>query len=130
MNRPDDYAYELLHITDHTMRGLCHRCGRKSHYETRPEKCAKWFDKHKCSVTLENSKQQVWFVHDDRQCLGDTCTIHRRSDHHMRSWQQHFRHDRYLMERICPIHGVGHPDPDDINPDTVHGCCGCCAKEQ
>lgn len=31
------------------------------------------------------------------------------------------------MERICP-HGVGHPDPDDTNPDTVHGCDGCCAQ--
>jgi hypothetical protein len=33
------------------------------------------------------------------------------------------------MERVCP-HGVGHPDPDDINvilgPEKVHGCDGCC----
>lgn len=40
-------------------------------------------------------------------------------------WPQHWRGDRHLMERICP-HGVGHPDPDDINPDGVHGCDGCC----
>jgi hypothetical protein len=39
-----------------------------------------------------------------------------------------------MMERICP-HGVGHPDPDDLEykrkqglPDAagIHGCCGCC----
>lgn len=33
------------------------------------------------------------------------------------------------MERICP-HGIGHPDPDEINLDengrSVHGCCGIC----
>jgi hypothetical protein len=24
---------------------------------------------------------------------------------------------------------VGHPDPDDTNPDHIHGCCGiCCIK--
>jgi hypothetical protein len=43
----------------------------------------------------------------------------------MRRWPQNWRGDRYLIERICP-HGVGHPDPDDLNPDTVHGCDGCC----
>jgi hypothetical protein len=32
-----------------------------------------------------------------------------------------------MMERTCR-HGVGHPDPDDLNPDTIHGCDGCCSK--
>lgn len=39
------------------------------------------------------------------------------------------------LERICPEHGVGHPDPDDAAYQELigkgymntHGCCGCCA---
>lgn len=66
-------------------------------------------------------------VHPVGACVGDHCPIHRPSAHHMRDWPQNWRPDRRLMERICP-HGVGHPDPDDPNPDTVHGCClpSCC----
>jgi len=64
-------------------------------------------------------------VHDQSQCAGDFCTIHFNSRHHMEDWPQHWRSDRRLMERICP-HGVGHPDPDDPNPDKSHGCDGCC----
>jgi len=48
----------------------------------------------------------------------------------MRKFPQHFRYDRYLMERICP-HGVGHPDFDDPKAsdpvESVHGCDGCCS---
>lgn len=36
------------------------------------------------------------------------------------------------MERICP-HGVGHPDPDEIdlevNAKGIHGCDGCCSAQ-
>lgn len=32
-----------------------------------------------------------------------------------------------MMERMCP-HGIGHPDPDEITLDVVHGCDGCCIK--
>jgi hypothetical protein len=42
---------------------------------------------------------------------------------------QLWRSDRGLMERLCE-HGVGHPDPDEINLGlggrAVHGCDGCC----
>jgi hypothetical protein len=69
-------------------------------------------------------------VHLEASCKGLYCTIHRQSDHHMREWPQHWRSDRRLMERICPEHGVGHPDPDEINPDTLHGCCGCCSAPE
>lgn len=70
--------------------------------------------------------QVVSNVHDISVCEGRRCCIHNYSDHHMKDWTQNWREDRYLMERICP-HGVGHPDPDDINPDKVHGCDGCCS---
>lgn len=58
---------------------------------------------------------------------GRPCPIHARSEHHMRSWPQNWRTDKYAMERTCP-HGVGHPDPDDPNNAGVHGCDGCCRR--
>jgi hypothetical protein len=64
-------------------------------------------------------------VHLKKECRKGPCPIHKRTDHHMRPFPQHWREDRYLMERICP-HGVGHPDPDDPSKDRVHGCDGCC----
>jgi hypothetical protein len=64
-------------------------------------------------------------VHDPTTCDGQPCCIHNPSDHHMRTWPQNWRSDRRLMERMCP-HGIGHPDPDDLNPNKVHGCDGCC----
>ena len=67
-------------------------------------------------------------AHDPSRCVGSVCCVHNPSDHHMRGWPQHWRGDRYLMERICP-HGIGHPDPDDPNPDRVHGCDGCCTGD-
>lgn len=69
--------------------------------------------------------ERIWNSHHAVHCRGNCC-IHRVSDHHMRSWSQHWRADRRIMERICPAHGIGHPDPDDVSPDRVHGCCGCC----
>jgi len=62
------------------------------------------------------------------------CCIHNPSNHHMLTWEQNWRGDRGIMERICPCHGVGHPDPDDLRIRTgadpgVHGCGGCCAQE-
>lgn len=65
-------------------------------------------------------------VHSDKQCLGQHCCIHNPSDHHMREWEQNWRPDRQMMERICK-HGVGHPDPDDICIDRSHACDGCCS---
>ena len=76
-------------------------------------------------------------VHDEKDCEGHNCCIHNPSDHHMKNWPTHWRDDRGLMERICP-HGIGHPDPDDIDfkkrnfgekvasTESVHGCDGCC----
>jgi hypothetical protein len=75
-----------------------------------------------------NPHQFLRHVHPATQCAGEWCPLHNRSDHHMRDWPQHWRGDRYLMERICP-HGVGHPDPDDPSTDRTHGCDGCCDPE-
>ena len=69
--------------------------------------------------------QTLGGLHSIERCRPQHGVIHNPSDHHMRDWPTHFRDDRHLMERMCP-HGVGHPDPDDPNPNTVHGCDGCC----
>lgn len=78
---------------------------------------------------LENSDGYLYRVHDPSLCVGRPCTIHNRTEHPMRSWPQHWRGDRGIMERICPTHGVGHPDPDSPwdadDHEWVHGCCGC-----
>lgn len=72
--------------------------------------------------------QPLYSVHEPSKCAGEACCIHNPSDHHMRTWPQHWRGDRRIMERLCP-HGVGHPDPDGQIPDgdnRTHGCDGCC----
>lgn len=89
-----------------------------------------------CGLTriarLEHSSVLLTKTHLAGTCAGEHCTIHDRSDHALRSFPQHWRSDRAIMERVCP-HGVGHPDPDDCKlagPDgyveSVHGCDGCC----
>jgi hypothetical protein len=73
-------------------------------------------------------------VHRKEDCLGPYCVIHNPSQHHMRNWALNWRSDRKMMERLCPEHGTGHPDPDDLaykqrigdDDAGVHGCCGCC----
>ena len=76
--------------------------------------------------------QKLTKVHDRSECKGHNCCIHNPSDHHMVDFPLHWRDDRGFFERICP-HGVGHPDPDEIefhkkhgHDITVHGCDGCC----
>ena len=81
--------------------------------------------------TLEHS-DVVLNTHRAGDCHGLTCTIHKRSNHSMRSFPQHWRSDRRIMERICP-HGIGHPDPDDYKvqlskAEQIHGCDGCCRE--
>jgi len=79
------------------------------------------------SIKLEHSKVHM-ICHKKTACKGPSCPIHKRSNHHMRSWPQFWRDDIYLMERICK-HGIGHPDPDDpsfASEGGVHGCDGCC----
>lgn len=71
----------------------------------------------------------IW-AHGARMCQPP-CAVHWPTDHGMISWHQLYRNDRGIMERLCPDHGIGHPDPDDLALRTgqdsgVHGCCGCC----
>lgn len=73
-------------------------------------------------------------THDADDCIPP-CPIHAPSDHHMREWPKVFRASG-LTERVCE-HGVGHPDPDSlqhferlgVESMGIHGCCGCCHKE-
>lgn len=73
-------------------------------------------------------------VHSLEDCRGRVCPIHKPTPHHMREWPMIWRGDRQIFERLCPEHGVGHPDPDDMvsqifirgYADGIHGCCGCC----
>ena len=70
-------------------------------------------------------------THGPRACDGEVCPIHNPSHHHMTEWAHNWRGDLHLLERICPQHGRGHPDPDDVlvrffGRGSVHDCCGCC----
>lgn len=76
---------------------------------------------------VTSTGQLLTNIHRESDCEGTFCVIHNPSDHHMRDWPTYWRQDRGMMERICP-HGIGHPDPDDANPDHVHGCDGCCSE--
>lgn len=86
---------------------------------------------HSRSTSMQLEHTDIYLnCHDELSCRGEFCTLHNRSDHHMRSFPQEWRNDKNTMERTCP-HGVGHPDPDDfmlaIKPYLgVHGCDGCC----
>lgn len=50
----------------------------------------------------------------------------------MAGWPLVWSSERDLLMRVCPDHGVRHPDPDDINirnglDSGAHPCgCGCC----
>jgi len=83
--------------------------------------------------------QKLYNVHKQTDdCYKYGCVIHSPSVHHMREWKTHWRGDRGIMERLCPTHGTGHPDPDDnayirrrfgdaeANTRGIHGCCSCC----
>ncbi len=85
---------------------------------------------------------KVGGVHLRVDCITDDgdqpCMFHSPTDHIMSDFPHHWRADRMIMERLCE-HGVGHPDPDQLqywmntrggdaaNAEMVHGCDGCCA---
>lgn len=76
-------------------------------------------------IQLEHSDEHIINFHDPSLCAGRPCTIHNRTDHAMRSFPQHWRNDRGIMERINPFGGAC-PDPDSPWPvgsaEWVHGC--------
>lgn len=84
-------------------------------------------------LALNPYDQVVLKVHRSDECvLPDHCVVHHPSEHQMREFPLHWRHDQGIFERICP-HGTGHDDPDDFafrleNGHHVggHGCDGCC----
>lgn len=89
---------------------------------------------------VQTTGPHVLRTHGPTQCLGEFCTIHNPSEHHMRTWPMNWRSDRGIMERLCPDRGIGHPDPDDMaywrrrDPENawaqaIHGCDGCCRSE-
>lgn len=77
--------------------------------------------------------KQVVVTHHPFRCEGRGCVVHHPSDHPLTSWPVVYRADKGFSERIC-LHGVGHPDPDDVEYGRsigqdwwgVHGCDGCC----
>lgn len=78
-------------------------------------------------------------THSESYCSGPIgengrpiCCVHNPSKHHMVTWPQNWRGDKGMMERMC-LHGVGHPDPDDVKVIKtewagIHGCDGCCIQ--
>lgn len=51
-------------------------------------------------------------THPEGKCAGETCVIHKPSNHKMRDWKTCWRHDRGIVERLCPQCGRFVIDPD------------------
>lgn len=75
---------------------------------------------------------QVLKVHHSSRCAvkyNQSCPIHAPSDHHMKTWPQHWNTQTANMERVCE-HNIAHHDPDDYNARArgiLHlECDGCC----
>jgi hypothetical protein len=84
------------------------------------------------STYLTGTDQILLNVHEEDKCKEKHCVIHNPSDHVLRDAPTHWREDRRIMERMCE-HGIGHPDPDNINMrdvDWIHGCDGCCGSDE
>jgi len=74
---------------------------------------------------LEHTDIWLTNVHEAENCIGDTCVIHKKTDHTMRGFPQDWRSDIGVMERVNPFGGAC-PDPDSPWPkdssNWVHGC--------
>jgi len=117
------------------MSGQCRHCGYDGCVCDDGERTNRTMNK-----LLKHEKtylKKLLTTHSLDKCEGRHCCIHNPSKHHMRKWRMNYRPDKGVMERICPKHGVGHPDPDDANYwvsidqayMTIHGCCGCCENK-
>ena len=92
------------------------------------------------TITLPKVPQgTVWAFHGPDWCSGRSCPVHAPSNHHMRDWPLLAPSNPHavVLERVCPRHGVAHPDPDSVEQATtfdpthegehgLHPCCGCC----
>lgn len=70
--------------------------------------------------------------------LRPACCIHNPSPHHMTAWNLARHPSTGAVTRVCPDHGVHHPDPDHLaytrwvhgdqraDAHKVHECCGDC----
>ena len=78
----------------------------------------------------------LYNVHDEMECVGRSCVIHRPSDHPLNTAPLDWDRSLRRMSRVCP-HDYLHPDPDDLwyavtfaDKDeatyAVHACDGCC----
>jgi len=97
-------------------------------------------DEDETRVYVTGTGQRLVNVHKEEDCIGRHCVIHNPSPHYMADYPTNWRADRGIMERICE-HGVGHPDPDDMefirltrgeesaHVESVHGCDGCCTPK-
>lgn len=74
---------------------------------------------------LEHSDQILYGVHHSALCAGRPCTVHNRSDHHLRGWPQVWDGEGHRVMRECP-HGVMHRDPDQPGRRRCIRCDGCC----
>jgi len=82
------------------------------------------------SAELENS-DVVMSAHHPDTCVGTVCTLHKRTDHSMRGWEQsaHMVGSTIVMTRICP-HGAPHTDPDDFFIYDLALCIDCDAPKK
>lgn len=73
---------------------------------------------------LEHSEEVLHNVHAEESCKPP-CAIHSKTDHSMRGFPQHWRSDRFMIERVNPFGGAC-PDPDSswskADPNWIHGC--------
>lgn len=82
------------------------------------------------SVKLENSELTVAAHHPDT-CVGNVCSLHKRTNHEMRGWRQSVDiiGNTFVTTRICP-HDVAHTDPDDYLVYDVNYCKKCKPKHK
>jgi hypothetical protein len=84
------------------------------------------------NVTLQGTNR-VLSIHNAKDCSG-WCAFHRPVPAVSNDWPMHWREDRGILERICPCHGIGHPDASQMlymrsqgrGYENVHGCTTTC----
>ena len=65
-------------------------------------------------------------THTPKACDGGPCPMHDPSRHALRDAPAFHGDSSGLTMRRC-VHGVFHPDPDDVRwRDRTHACDGCC----